>query len=457
MAFTVQLTSFSKPFNSTSRPASFSSSAEVELKASSGINNPVLRWAYGTASPHGWNYVHIPLWNRYYFITEWTYAGGGVWDINLKIDAMATYKEQIGASTQYVLRSSVNYDENIVDNLYPQKTSVTRLTQSVTSPFQTFSSAGNYSVVLGVIGKKQTDNRTGINYYVMNSTVFNAYLNSIFGDNDYFGIHEFSFALSKAIANPADYITTCKLFPFQVPTAGTETIKMGWWDSGVNGSTIAANPIFTWSGSITIPKHPQAATRGAYLNISASKYMLISPLWGNIPINPASIKNATDLVLTVRVDCVSGVGDLLITANGVAIEKTTTQISTEIPIGQVSQDFVGAASAALGGVAAAMTGSGIGVAAAIGDAAAHLLPQARISGTVGNTGAYYWAFILTGEFMDIVDGSDAREGRPCCKQLGIAATGNGFYQIRDAYVPIAASAEESREIKAIMESGFYYE
>ena len=456
MAFTVELTSFSKPFNSTSRPSAFSHTASVELKGNSGINNPVLRWAYGTASPHGWNYVYIPLWSRYYFISDWVYVGGGVWDISLKLDVMATYKDQIGASAQYVLRSSVVYDTDIVDNLYPEKARITRQTSNINSPFQGFQ-ADNYSIVLGVIGKKSSNNRTGINYYVMNSTTFNSFLNSIFGDNDYFGVSELSFNLLKSIANPSDYITTCKLFPFSVPTGGTEVIKMGWWNSEITGNVIAGNPVFTWTGEIAINKHPQAATRGSYLNVSASRYMLISPLWGNIPINPASIKNASVLQLMVRVDCISGVGDLLISADGIAIEKTTTQISTEIPIGQVSQDFMGAAASALGGVGAAMAGNTIGVLAAIGDVATHLLPQARISGTIGNAGAYYWAFILTSEFMAIVDGSDAREGRPCCRQLGIAATGNGYYQVRDAYVPVAASADESREIKSIMESGFYYE
>lgn len=456
MAIAISLCAFSKPFNSTARPSTFGTTVSGELKDKSGIRNPRILWNYGTASPSGWNYAYIPVFGRYYYITEWVYQGGGIWEIQMQVDVMATYRDEIGASTQYVLRSSVNYDGDIIDGMYPQTATITRSTASVTSPFQAYGTAGVYSVVLGVIGKKTSTNRTGIAYYVMNAQTFNAFLNSIFGNNDYFGVSELSFQLTKALANPADYITTCKLYPFQVPYSGSETIKMGWWDSGVTGAPIASNPVFEWQGDITIPKHPQAATRGNYLNVSASRYLLVSPLWGNIPINAASIKNATSLHLYIRVDCISGVGDLLISADGVAIEKTTTQVSTEIPIGQVSQDFLGAASAALAGVGSAMAGSPIGIAASIGDVAAHLLPQARISGTMGNTGAYFWAFILTGEFANVVDGADTNEGRPCCKMLGIAATGPGYYQCRDAKVNTAGMASENEEIKATMEAGFYY-
>ena len=455
MAFPISLCSFSKPFNSTARPSSFAVTASGELKDKSGIRNPRILWSYGTATPSAYNYAYIALFGRYYYITDWIYQGGGIWEIQMQVDVMATYRDEIGASTQYVLRSSVTYDGDIIDEMYPQKATVTRSTQAVTSPFQAFGT-GTYSVVLGVIGQKTSTNKTGIAYYVMNAQTFNSFLNSIFGNNDYFGISEISFALTKAIANPADYITTCKLLPFTAPYSGSETIKMGWWDSGVTGAALAPNPIFEWQGDITIPKHPQAATRGNYLNISASRYLLVSPLWGNIPINAASIKNATQLHLYIRVDCISGVGDLMISADGVAIEKTTTQVSTEVPIGQVSQDFIGAASAALAGVSAAMMGSPIGIAASIGNVAAHLLPQARISGTMGNTGAYFWAFILTGEFNNIVDGADANEGRPCCQMLAISTTGPGYYQCRDAKVDTPGMASENEEIKATMESGFYY-
>lgn len=454
MAITVSLCAFSKPFNSTARPSAFGTTVSGELKDKSGIRNPRILWAYGTSSPSGWNYAYIPVFGRYYYITDWIYQGGGVWEIQMTVDVMATYKDEIGASTQYILRSSVSYDETIVDNLYPQKAVITRQSDSVT-PFAGYNT-GIYSIILGVIGKRTGENRTGINYYVMSSAVFAAFLNSIFGNNDYYGISEISFQFVKALANPADYITTCRLLPFAAPTGGIEEIKIGWWESGINGAILGTNPTYSWTGSLTIPKHPQATTRGTYLNVSAARYTLFSPLWGNIPINSASLLNSTTLSLSVRVDCISGVGELMVYADNVVIEKTTTQVSTEIPIGQVSQDFASAASSALSGAGAAMSGNAIGLAASIGDIAFHLIPQARISGTVGYTGAYSQPFILVGEFNSIVDGSDSNEGRPCCRTLGISATGAGYYQCRDVKLNTPGMASENEEIKTIMESGFYY-
>ena len=459
MAITVQLTSFSKPFNSTAQPASFTKSVSCLLKDNCGITEPTLLLRLGAAeNPTSYNYAYISSWGRYYYIKEWTYIGELYdWSFDLEVDVLATFKAQIAASTQYVLRTSVMAQVNgaIVDNMYPQTATVTRSTNSVTSPFQVFGT-GTYSIILGVIGQRSTENKTGINYYVMNSAVFRAFLNSIFGNNDYMGISELSWNLVKALANPADYITTCRLLPFTAPVGTTEEIKIGWWESGVNASVLGSTTVYEWQGDITIPKHPQASTRGSYLNIAAARYELFSPLWGNIPINPASLVNADSLHLYVRVDCISGVGDLLISANSVTIEKTTTQVSTEIPIGQVSQDFASAASSALQGAGAAMAGNAIGVAAALGDIALHLIPQARISGTVGNTGSYFWAFILTGEFPNIVDANDASEGRPCCKMLNIGTTGAGYYQVRNAEVSTNGNSEENEKLLEIMESGFLY-
>lgn len=459
MAITVQLTSFSKPFNSTAQPSSFSKSVNCLLKDNCGITEPVFILRLGAAeNPTSYNYAYVASWGRYYYIKEWTYIGEQYdWSFEMEVDVLATFKSQIGASTQYVLRTSVLsvVDGSIVDNLYPQKASVTRSTASVTSPFQAYGT-GTYTIILGVIGQRTSDNKTGINYYVMNSLTFKYFLNSIFGNNDYMGISEISWNFTKAIANPADYITTCRLLPFTAPYGSTEEIKMGWWSSGINASVLGNTTVYEWQGDITIPKHPQAATRGSYLNVSAARYELFSPLWGNIPINPASLSNAETLHLYVRVDCVSGVGDLLISANSVTIEKTTTQVSTEIPIGQVSQDFASAASSALQGAGAAMAGNAIGVAAAIGDIAFHLIPQARVSGTVGNTGSYFWAFILTGEFPNIADANDVSEGRPCCKMLNIGNTGTGYYQIRNAEVSTPGNSEENEKLLEIMESGFLY-
>lgn len=459
MAIAVQLTSFSKPFNSTAQPASFTKTANCLLKDNCGITEPVFLIRLGTAeNPVNYNYAYIADWGRYYYIKEWTYVGGTFdWAFEMEVDVMASFKSQIGASTQYVLRTSVlaQVDETIVDNMYPQTAVVTRNTQSITSPFQAYST-GTYSIVLGVIGKKTATNKTGINYYVLNSNQFGAFFDAMFSGTDYFDIEEITFNLAKALVNPTDYITTCKLFPFAVPTGGTDEIQFGWWNSEIYASIIGSNTVFEWQADIPIPKHPQASTRGAYLNISAARYELFCPLFGNIPINPASLINATNLHVYVRVDCISGVGDLLISANSITIEKTTTQISTEVPIGQVSQNFVSAASSIAGAAGSAMSGNVIGLAASIGDTAAHLLPQIRVSGTVGNTGAYFWAFILTAEFPNIVPGNDVSEGRPCCKMLNISTTGNGYYQVRNAEVSTPGNSTENEKVIEIMESGFLY-
>ena len=109
---------FSKRVNSTARPSGGTVYAVI-IKDGSGIVSPSisLKWS-GSESPVAFNYAYIPDWGRYYWVTNWTYYDRQ-WTADLRIDVLASYKSQIGASNQYVVRAASAYDESIVDGLYP--------------------------------------------------------------------------------------------------------------------------------------------------------------------------------------------------------------------------------------------------------------------------------------------------------------------------------------------------
>lgn len=65
------------------------------------------------------NYVYIPLFNRYYFVDDITAVVYGVWDVALSVDVLMTYKDTIKTLEAFVDRSQSNYNLKIIDNKLP--------------------------------------------------------------------------------------------------------------------------------------------------------------------------------------------------------------------------------------------------------------------------------------------------------------------------------------------------
>lgn len=65
------------------------------------------------------NYVYIPLLNRYYFVDDMTAVVYGVWDVALSVDVLMSYKDTIKTLEAFVDRSQSNYNLKIIDNKLP--------------------------------------------------------------------------------------------------------------------------------------------------------------------------------------------------------------------------------------------------------------------------------------------------------------------------------------------------
>ena len=65
-----------------------------------------------------YNYVEIPKFTRYYWITSITTSGGLV-EISCKVDPLMSFKNDIIGSLQYVSRSENVNNRYLVDNLLP--------------------------------------------------------------------------------------------------------------------------------------------------------------------------------------------------------------------------------------------------------------------------------------------------------------------------------------------------
>lgn len=65
------------------------------------------------------NYVRIPKWGRYYFVTDIQRQDGGILKLFLHCDVLRTFKNDINKSKQFVTRQEFDYNQLLADSSIP--------------------------------------------------------------------------------------------------------------------------------------------------------------------------------------------------------------------------------------------------------------------------------------------------------------------------------------------------
>ena len=477
------LYSFSKKENSTAQPSSGGKSISGRLIEPCSILNPVVGFKdsdFVDNAPNS-NYAYIGKFNRYYWVTNWTYDSG-IWYATMAVDPLASWKSAIGDSNQYILRCSAESDGEIIDDLYPARTAYTRVDQPVELPDPYNSIIGLGSYVVGIINNS-AKTVGAVAYYVFTEAEFRVFREYLMGSPDwteipdtlkttvkgvmagaevnYDSLQDFSAQVFKAQFNPFQYVSSVKWFPIPMPQGeAVSALPYGWWTlSGVSCHTLANNSKYGQTGTVTLPKHPQAATRGVYLNKSHySRYMLYYNVFGAIPLDPGSVGNSTALDLLVTIDGVSGQGVLKISdyQTYTPIQTVTAQCGVDIQIAQLTTDYVSSVTSAVSGVASIMTGSIAGGVSAVTSAIDGLFPQLQTTGGNGSIADYLIPPRIVATFYPVVAENNEHRGRPLCQNRQLSAI-PGYIMCADSEISAPCTQEELQSIMRYLESGFFYE
>lgn len=467
----VDFYTFSKRENSTARPTSSAESTDCVLKETSGVINPNIALQMGmNQNPSLWNYAYIPDFGRYYFVREWTWERG-IWYGALEVDALASWKESIGGSTQYVLRAASQYSGKILDTVYPTTSDISHVRVAFPMPWQIHLETGYY--VVGIIGN--SENTLGaVNYYTFTQSEMNDFNDALMKNTDWLNVptDEISDELLKALYNPYQYVVSCNWFPLIIPLTeapAVSTIQFGWWSIKTNGRRLRATAT-SFSATADLPKHPQAATRGEYLNLSPySRYTLFFPPFGMIPLDTTQLCGSSVLNYTVLIDYVSGMGRLTVApqfpdGNSPIINTSEAQCCVPIQLAQIATDYLAASTTAIQGAADVIGAVAKGdVAGGISSFASGIdstirasLPQLMTSGSNGSTANFITAPQLYAQFFNLVQEYITNLGRPLCEPR-VINTLTGYILVSGAEVQASCTRAENETITDMMEGGFFYE
>lgn len=485
MSITANFYTFSKRENSTAQPSG-GTTFDIVLKDDCSVISPTIKLA--TTNPTAYNYAYISDFGRYYFVSDWTSNNNGLWTAHLTCDVLATYKSQIGAAEEYVLRSASEWDEWIKDTIYPTEADPNTTISAKDNVFDTL-----YYVV-GIINGGQVPKFGAVSYYVFSSSDFRSFMAKMLGDASYCqwqdGGQPVDINLVKSTYNPIEYITECYALPYQPTTFITGCqLVVGWYtvDSNASYSVLdPSHPVYSQfglvspihTGTITLPVHGQAATRGKYLyGEPYSRYIFNAGCFGDIVLDANLLTKVADnggsIEYRIYGDCFGSISmDVYGVYSNIKIflSRERANVKMPFPIGQVNNNpmqFWTSTLMTAGNIASAASsipsGNVSGVVSSIASAGSgimsgvqSLFPHVQKSGSQASIHEALLPFNLVGEFHHLVDEDLPQRGRPLCKVKTISSL-SGYILVSDPDIHISGTLEENIKVKQYMASGFFYE
>lgn len=467
MAFDVTLYTFSKRKNSTSKATGGTVFSGL-LREPCGVIKPRISFDFPAGTnPSAYNYAYISSFKRYYFINEWTNSGR-LWECSMEVDALASWRDEIGNQSLYVMRSSSAKNNNIVDMLYPAMTS-----PDVVYEYKDFDewvySFSSGSFVVGFISSSSSG-IGAVTYYAFSNSEFRNFCNSLLSSTEWLNpggntITEISNDLLKALFNPFQYIASCLWVPFSVTGKSVTSIQLGWnWGISANAKRMSGSMLRSFALSFQVPPHPDWETYGTYIHSAPfSEYVLSVPPFGTFPLDANIASQTQDVSVEVEVDSVTGLGRMQIRGAGYTFADVTAQVGVPIQLAQSTLNINRAADSFSSVVGGAIKGALKDFTGAIADAASGVVSALSFASTpmlvsTGSNGsiAGFGPAKMTGIFYHPTAKSNALFGSPLCEQR-VLNTIPGYIQIADPHISIACTSSERDMIEEFMSGGFYFE
>lgn len=477
MGFTANLYKFSKDNRSTGIPSGTGTTvSNIVFKENTSRENPVLKLDATTLNDD-YDYNYMSFLGKYYYINDIVMGNNDILELHCKKDPLATYRTQIRNSTQYVVRSTHTADLNgyINDTAYAMTNEVS--TAHVIAGDSTWFGSTMGTAVIGVLGPNAGDTTT---YYEMSTLTLTALIQTLYGIDvtQQLSIASIELGLLKTLYDPIKYMTSCILLPYAYSSTGnTNTIKTGYIDlpigSGVSVKKINSNEDRVFTATIAYGNHPQAGTRGHYLNNSPYTQRVLSVLpFGTFNLDCSKL-NDYEHKVRLRAVCNKSDGNTVLEVYTIpdsssnihnVLFYSNAQLGVHVPLYQSDSIFkqtysmmgaqVGAVGGVLSGNFASLPGTAMQWCGAVNTAHA---PEVHMVG--GASGS----FIVTSENTPAMD-STYYQVTPIDNNLGVMVCDNkqlsavpGFNICQNSKIDISGTDADREYIRNIMNTGIIIE
>lgn len=319
-------------------------------------------------------YAYIASFSRYYFLS-WAFIEGA-WEASCTVDALASFRDTVLASSQFVQRSASEKNGDLVDTNYPTTAVSGHGIAFVTQPDLWGVNFYTGTVVMSCVNS--TNWNIGANtYYAMSYTSFRALMYALLNSPNWMNIDtsEISEGLQKALINPAQYITSAVWLPVASsvfvdggPAADITTIiKFGWWEFNLQSNIrilhapMGQDDSFMRAIRFNINNHPQAQAFGNWLNLSPyTKRTLEFPPFGVVDLDTTDFAQVSVVTCRVFVQSYTGDATLYVYAGDYTssaddsklVMSLTGNVGVQLPVGQIAMNIGNYKNALFAGAAA---------------------------------------------------------------------------------------------------------
>lgn len=449
---------FRKRRRSTKRPSEGAGvPLNVTLKHDTSVVNPTFTLRGSLSS--NYNYVYVPQWGGYYFVTDIVSVANNLFELVCSMDALATLKNDILNSSQYVLYDSEPNTE-IIDTRLSQRTSATIATTSVAFPM--FNKAGY--LALGINGEGSVgyyafaSNDAGIQRLTAGfDDWLTAQKTSDFVEN--IGLMFSQFCNSGAIA---ENIKCAYWLPFEFEgsTSDLTIIKLGNFETTVSGVYISQKTVVRTT-NISIPwQFNDWRNSSACTNV----YLYI-PFVGLVSYSASELKGRSTLTVTVSRDQVIGDVCIEVKAGSQVLGTYGASVGVPFPIGSSNisgaQLMNGFASATMGAVS---LGSGNVAGGAIQIMEGIMSMATPVNSVIGGVGSGAGVELdMSLICFTVAHGTNVEPnsivdimGTPTMKYKALAGE-SGYVQTSGATLDCANFGDVKTEVENLLNGGVYIE
>lgn len=440
---------FSKKKNSTAVPSG-GTTVDCKLKDNCSIVTPTLVINEGGYFPY--NYAYIPTFGRYYFVTDVVSVRQSIWEVTLKSDVLASFRDIILNTSCYVIRSG-NGNKYIMDSLCVGTNNV---------EYEFLSSANGIEGASGYILKvvdcvSSCGGGGAVSYYYLDQSNLDAVMRSMYTPAIY--EEKISDAVVKSLFNPYQYVIGCAYNVAIAASSTAQEISLGF-----NGTGISGNPTYfgyNYSEEVSLPI---TGKKNDFRDLEPyTEYILWIPYAGCMHIAPSELNGTNNITVRTFNDYATGIATVVVrNGNGNVIGRMTGSLGADIPLAQIeTAGGIGAFLAGAGSIiAGTLTANPALIAAGVPAIGAGMFSQtSNIIGGQGNQAqiaqgteiALYRKRVVTayepGDSPDIIGIPD------CTVKTPISC--NGFCQTRNFSATMGGTEEEKQEVSTLMDGGVY--
>ena len=441
---------FAKKKNSTKLPPSnLYISTNVVLKEPTSVESPVFLMTIGYRN---FNYLEVPDWHRYYYITDIIYVSDSLCELHCTCDYYATFRNEIRGYTAFVERTS--HPSYYNTDLHDSALSVEDVVEHTASAKTDCGIASDVLYIVRIMGR---DSSNGVGTFVMNKAQFNRIFSSLWGNIDTGSVQgdvlEF---LQVFISNPAQYIVGVYTSPIGASTYAhyvtNETIYVGGHETDAKSDRVNNGNAIIKQG-LVLNKPTSLYSDFRKTDSAFSQYSIYLPCVGTCPLS-ADVMDTT-LTLDVSADLYSG--DLLyvLKSSGTPIASYNTNCYASLSVGTMNEAnsiFSGASQTAL----SVLTANPIGAIEGIRNG---FSSTPSIIGTQGGTGCV----VQNNEVVISCLQKTSAEfpvgvyGRPCCRNLQLSVLDGYYVKCGNASVVVAGYESDKDAVNNGLNSGLYIE